>query len=79
MMSTLPEIGDIVLLTESDGDRPAIITKVFSATQVEATAFLPIAAPLKLVTIHQDRRGSIHAGTKDATGYHGIMKPTRKG
>lgn len=71
------ELGDTVLLVETGGDRPAILTKVFSANQAEACAYLPLPVFVKLVTVHVDRRTAMNAAVKDA-GYHAYPKTKRK-
>lgn len=58
-----------VLVAQMSGDRPAIITKVFSNNAVEVCAFMPLPEHLKLVTLHASRAEAINAGQK-GTGYH---------
>jgi hypothetical protein len=72
------ELGDTVLVVEPGGDRPAILTKVFSGNQAEACGYMPLPLYLKVVTVHEDRRTAVNAGVKDATGYHAYPKPHRK-
>lgn len=62
-------LGSTVLIAQMEGDRPALITKVFSNTAVEACAFMPLPEHLRLVTIHPSRAGAINAGQRD-TEYH---------
>jgi hypothetical protein len=63
-------LGRSILIAQPEGDRPAVITTVYSNTSVEACAFMPLPERLKVVTIHADRREAINAGLKNATGYH---------
>jgi hypothetical protein len=74
-MST-PALGLTILLAEAGGDRPAIITKVFGSTQVEACGYMPLPEHLKLVTIHRDRNAAVMAGLNNPTGYHAYW-PTK--
>jgi hypothetical protein len=73
----VPELGDVVLVVEQGGDRPAILTKVFSAVSAEACGYMPLPLFLKVVTIHPDRRTALNASIKDV-GYHAYLKPPRK-
>lgn len=66
------ELGATILIAQMSGDRPAIVTKYFSATSVEACAFMPLPEVKKLVTIHPGRREAINASQRDS-GYHGYL------
>lgn len=67
------ELGTTILIADMSGDRPAIVTKSFSATSVEACGFMPLPEFLKVVTIHPGRREAINASQRDS-GYHGYLK-----
>lgn len=62
-------LGHTVLIGQLDGDRPAVITKVFNSNTVEACGFMPAPEVLKLVKLHISRAEAINATQKD-TGYH---------
>lgn len=76
-MPPVIELGDVVLIVEQGGDRPAILTKVFSATAAEACGYMPLPLFLKNITVHPDRRTALNASIKDV-GYHAYLKPPRK-
>lgn len=63
-------LGSSILIAQMGGDRPAVITKVYSNTSVEACGFMPLPEHLKLVTLHDSRAQAISAGNSN-TGYHG--------
>lgn len=63
-------LGRTILVADLSGDRPAVITKVFTANQVEACGFMPLPEHLKLVKIHADRREAINAGNVNPAGFH---------
>lgn len=67
---TVTALGHPILIADQAGDRPAVVTKVFTATKVEACGFMPLPERLALVTIHPDRREAIKAGETNPTGYH---------
>jgi hypothetical protein len=62
-------LGSSICIADMTGDRPAIITKVFSNTTVEACGFMPLPETLKLVILHSCRDAAINAGLRD-TGFH---------
>lgn len=66
----LAAICGTIVIAQMSGDRPAIITKVFSNRSVEACAFLPEPQALRLVLIHDSRAEAINAGQKDLVGWH---------
>lgn len=66
---TTTSLGQSLLIADMSGDRPATVTKVYSANCVEACAFMPLPAHLKLVMIHDSRPAAINASQKD-TGFH---------
>lgn len=66
-------ICDMLLIADMAGDRPAIVTKAFSATAAEVCAFMPEPTVIKNVTIHPDRREAINATQRD-TKYHAYPK-----
>lgn len=67
---TTAALNRSITIAQMEGDRPAIITKVFSSNQVEACGFMPLPEHLKLVTIHVDRRAALNAGLRDPIGFH---------
>lgn len=68
------KLAETILVADAAGDRPAIITKVFSATSVEACMFDPLPVYVKIATIHADRREALHLTQRDS-GYHAYWKP----
>jgi hypothetical protein len=66
---TIAALGRNILVADMAGDRPAIITKVFTNASVEVCAFMPLPEHLKVVRIHVSRVEAIGASLKD-TGYH---------
>ena len=68
-------LGDIILVADLAGDRPAIVTKVFAATSVEACMFGAMPEYVKVASIHADRHQAIGAHLKNPTGYHAYWKP----
>ena len=70
----IPTLGDTIIVAESAGDRPAIITKVFTATSVEACMFAPMPEYVKVASIHIDRREALHLTQRDS-GFHAYWKP----
>lgn len=73
-MARTAALGDTIIVADSTGDRPAIVTKVFTATSVEACMFAPMPEYVKVATIHVDRREALHLTQKDS-GYHAYWKP----
>jgi len=63
------ELGSTILIAQMGGDRPAIITKVYANTSVEACAFMPMPEALGLVKLHNSRVEAIQAGQQN-TGFH---------
>lgn len=63
------KLAATVIICQMAGDRPAIITKVFSATAFEACGFMPEPEVLKLVTLHDCRDRALIAGAK-GLGFH---------
>jgi hypothetical protein len=72
-MARTASIGDIILIADNLGDRPAIITRADTATMVEACALMPMPEHLKVVKIHDDRREARNAALR-STGYHAYWK-----
>lgn len=68
-----PALGDTIIIAQQEGDRPAIVTKVFGATSVEACAFMPLPEHVRVASIHVDRREAIGASLRD-TGFHAYWK-----
>lgn len=73
-MARIASLGDIILVADSAGDRPAIITKVFTANSVEACMFAPLPEHVRVATIHVDRREALHLTQRDS-GFHAYWKP----
>lgn len=74
-MIRIATLGDTILIARPEGDRPAIITKAYNATSVEACAFAPMPEHLKVVTIKVDRREAIQAGLEKPGMHFGYWKP----
>lgn len=72
-MTRIATLGETILVADSAGDRPAIVTKVFSATSVEACLFAPMPEHVRVASIHVDRREAIGATLRDS-GYHAYWK-----
>lgn len=68
-------LGRTILIGQMSGDRPAVITKVFSNTAVEACGFMPLPEQLSLVKIHACRAEAIQAG-QQGNGVHAYW-PTK--
>jgi hypothetical protein len=68
---TTAALGQTIIIAQMEGDRPAIVTKTFSNTSVEACAFLPLPERLKVVSLHPSRPEAINATQRDPIGYHG--------
>lgn len=73
-MNRVAALGDTILIADSAGDRPAIVTKVFAATSVEACAFTPLPEHVRIASIHADRREAIGATLRDSQ-FHAYWKP----
>jgi hypothetical protein len=67
-------MGDIIIVADMAGDRPAIVTKVFSANSVEACMFAPMPEYVKVASIHADRREAISAGFSRPAVQHAYWK-----
>jgi hypothetical protein len=67
-------LGKMILIADMSGDRPALITKVFTADSAEACAFTPLPEHVKVVKIHVDRREAITASQRDAK-FHAYWAP----
>jgi len=72
-MIRTPSLGETILLADMAGDRPAIVTKVFSNNSVELCAFTPLPKHIKVATIHNSRAEAINATQRD-TRYHCYWK-----
>lgn len=64
-----PKLSDSIILADMAGDRPAVVTKVFSNTSVELCAMTPLPEHIKVASIHSSRAEAITAGQRDAR-YH---------
>ena len=67
-------LGDTILIAQQEGDRPAIVTKVFNNDTVEACGFMPLPEAIALVKIHQGRAEAINAGLRSSQ-YQAYRKP----
>lgn len=67
-------IGETILIADMSGDRPAILTKVFTRDSAEACVFTPLPEYAKVVKIHNTRDEAINGTLRDSM-FHGYWKP----
>lgn len=75
MATRTAALGDIIIVADMAGDRPAIVTRVNAATSVEACMFAPMPEHVRVASIHVDRREAIAAHLKNPAGFHAYWKP----